>query len=129
MGSAIWTKDEARATRVAKQIQAGIVMVNCPFSAFPGTPFGGYKQSGFGRELCIETLDLYTETKSIVILLWKPSIKSIWCLINQRMSTSHSRMSWIRTPIHNIDKEEDTEMIKHISRGRVRCYGKRNCLC
>lgn len=66
LGSAIWTKDHGRATRVAKQIQAGIVMVNCPFSAFPGTPFGGYKQSGFGRELCIETLDLYTETKSII---------------------------------------------------------------
>lgn len=66
LGSAVWTKDGARATRVANQIQAGIVMVNCPFSAMPGTPFGGYKQSGFGRELCIETLDLYTETKSIV---------------------------------------------------------------
>ncbi|WP_210363934.1 aldehyde dehydrogenase family protein [Bacillus sp. REN3] len=66
LGSAIWTKDYGRATRVSKQIQAGIVMVNCPFSAFPGTPFGGYKQSGFGRELSIETLDLYTETKSIV---------------------------------------------------------------
>jgi aldehyde dehydrogenase (NAD+) len=66
LGSAIWTKDHGRALRVAKQIQAGIVMINSPFSAFPGTPFGGYKQSGFGRELCIETLDLYTETKSII---------------------------------------------------------------
>lgn len=66
LGSAIWTKDHARATRVANEIRAGIVMVNTPFSAFPGTPFGGYKQSGFGRELCIETLDLYTETKSVL---------------------------------------------------------------
>lgn len=66
LGSAVWSKDGARATRVANQIQAGIVMVNCPFSAMPGTPFGGYKQSGFGRELCIETLDLYTEAKSII---------------------------------------------------------------
>ncbi|MGR6898105.1 aldehyde dehydrogenase family protein [Rummeliibacillus sp. BSL5] len=66
LGSAIWTKDGAKATRVANGIQAGIVMVNCPFSAFPGTPFGGYKQSGFGRELSIESLDLYTETKSIL---------------------------------------------------------------
>ncbi len=66
LGSAVWTKDGARGTRVANQIEAGIVMLNCPFSAMPGTPFGGYKQSGFGRELCIETLDLYTETKSIV---------------------------------------------------------------
>ncbi|GGD20897.1 aldehyde dehydrogenase family protein [Pontibacillus salipaludis] len=66
LGSAIWTKDHGKATRVANGIKAGIVMVNCPFSAFPGTPFGGYKQSGFGRELSTETLDLYTETKSIL---------------------------------------------------------------
>ncbi|WP_026690060.1 aldehyde dehydrogenase family protein [Alteribacter aurantiacus] len=66
LGSAVWTKDNGRANRVASGIQAGIVMVNCPFSAFPGTPFGGYKQSGFGRELCVETLDLYTETKSVL---------------------------------------------------------------
>ncbi len=66
LGSAVWTKDNGRAHRIAKAIRAGIVMVNCPISAFPGTPFGGYKQSGFGRELAIETLDLYTETKSVV---------------------------------------------------------------
>ncbi len=83
LGSAVWTKDQGRATRVANQIRAGIVMVNCPFSAFPGTPFGGYKQSGFGRELCIETLDLIYRNKKYYFLLWKPSTKSIWCLINQ----------------------------------------------
>lgn len=66
LGSSIWTTNQARATRVAHQIEAGIVMVNSPFSAFPGTPFGGYKQSGFGRELCVETLDLYMEDKSIL---------------------------------------------------------------
>src|SRR5207245_570352 len=37
-----------------------------PYTAFPGIPFGGYKQSGFGRELALETLDLYLETKSVV---------------------------------------------------------------
>src|SRR5690606_41255043 len=46
--------------------KAGVVMINNPFSAFPGLPFGGYKQSGFGRELAIESLDLYTETKSVL---------------------------------------------------------------
>ncbi|MFD2043667.1 aldehyde dehydrogenase family protein [Ornithinibacillus salinisoli] len=66
LGSAIWTTNQARATRVAHQIEAGIVMVNSPFSAFPGTPFGGYKQSGFGRELSVETLDLYMEDKSVL---------------------------------------------------------------
>lgn len=66
LGSAVWTKDHGRAHRVAAAIRAGIVMVNSPISAFPGTPFGGYKQSGFGRELCLETMNLYTETKSVI---------------------------------------------------------------
>lgn len=66
LAAAIWAKDQGLIKRVSDRIQAGVVMVNCPFSAFPGTPFGGYKQSGFGRELGIETLDLYTETKSVL---------------------------------------------------------------
>lgn len=66
LGSAVWTKDHGRAHRVAAAMRAGIVMVNSPISAFPGTPFGGYKQSGFGRELSLETMNLYTETKSVV---------------------------------------------------------------
>ena len=41
--------------------------INMPFTAFPGIPFGGYKQSGFGRELSIETLDLYLETKGVLV--------------------------------------------------------------
>ncbi|WP_017549143.1 aldehyde dehydrogenase family protein [Salinicoccus carnicancri] len=66
LASSIYTEDTRKAKRVADKIRAGIVMINCPFSAFPGTPFGGYKQSGFGRELSAETLDLYSETKSIM---------------------------------------------------------------
>jgi len=43
------------------------VGINTPYSIFPGVPFGGYKQSGFGRELAMQTLDLYTETKGVVM--------------------------------------------------------------
>lgn len=66
LASSIWTTDQGRATRVSEQMQTGVVMVNSPFSAFPGTPFGGYKQSGFGRELSVEALDLYMEEKSVL---------------------------------------------------------------
>jgi aldehyde dehydrogenase (NAD+)/betaine-aldehyde dehydrogenase len=62
----VWTGDPARGHRVAAKIQSGTVGINMPYTAFPGIPFGGYKQSGFGRELAPETLDLYLETKSIV---------------------------------------------------------------
>jgi aldehyde dehydrogenase (NAD+)/betaine-aldehyde dehydrogenase len=63
----VWTGDPARGHRVAARIKSGTVGVNMPYSAFPGIPFGGYKQSGFGRELGLETLDLYLETKSVIV--------------------------------------------------------------
>lgn len=66
LAGAVWTKDHSRAVRVSSAIRSGVVMVNSPISAFPGVAFGGYKQSGFGRELSFETLNLYTETKSVV---------------------------------------------------------------
>ncbi|HEU5216788.1 MAG TPA: aldehyde dehydrogenase family protein [Gaiellaceae bacterium] len=62
----VWTGDPARGHRVARAIESGMVGINMPFSAFPGIPFGGYKQSGFGRELSIDTLDLYLETKGVL---------------------------------------------------------------
>ncbi|MBA3717501.1 MAG: aldehyde dehydrogenase [Actinobacteria bacterium] len=63
----VWTGDPARGHRLARQIKAGTVGINMPFTAFPGIPFGGYKQSGFGRELGLETLELYLETKSVLL--------------------------------------------------------------
>jgi acyl-CoA reductase-like NAD-dependent aldehyde dehydrogenase len=63
----VWTGDPARGHRMARQIKSGTVGINMPYTAFPGIPFGGYKQSGFGRELGIETLDLYLETKSVLV--------------------------------------------------------------
>jgi acyl-CoA reductase-like NAD-dependent aldehyde dehydrogenase len=63
----VWTGDPARGHRVARAIQAGMVGINTPYTAFPGIPFGGYKQSGFGRELSIDTLELYLETKGVLV--------------------------------------------------------------
>ncbi len=62
----IWTGDPARGHRIAGKIKSGTVGINMPYTAFPGIPFGGYKQSGFGRELALDTLDDYLETKSVV---------------------------------------------------------------
>jgi acyl-CoA reductase-like NAD-dependent aldehyde dehydrogenase len=63
----VWTGDPARGHRIASRIKSGTVGINMPFTAFPGIPFGGYKQSGFGRELGLEALDLYLETKSVIV--------------------------------------------------------------
>jgi acyl-CoA reductase-like NAD-dependent aldehyde dehydrogenase len=63
----VWTGDPARGHRLASRIKAGQIGINMPYTAFPGIPFGGYKQSGFGRELGLETLDLYLETKSVLV--------------------------------------------------------------
>ncbi|MGH3072129.1 MAG: aldehyde dehydrogenase family protein [Gaiellaceae bacterium] len=65
--ASVWTGDPARGHRLAARIKAGTVGINMPYTAFPGLPFGGYKQSGFGRELGIESLELYLETKSVTV--------------------------------------------------------------
>jgi aldehyde dehydrogenase (NAD+)/betaine-aldehyde dehydrogenase len=62
----VWTGDPAKGHRIASRIKSGTVGINMPYTAFPGIPFGGYKQSGFGRELAIEAIGLYLETKSVV---------------------------------------------------------------
>lgn len=71
LAAGIWTKDLSKAHRVSKKIKAGTVWVNC-YNVFDASlPFGGYKQSGWGREMGQEALDLYTETKSVCIDLGK----------------------------------------------------------
>jgi acyl-CoA reductase-like NAD-dependent aldehyde dehydrogenase len=75
----VWTGDAARGHRLARQIKAGMIGVNMPYTAFPGIPFGGYKQSGFGRELGLETLDLYLETKSVLVSM-SPKPFNPWAL-------------------------------------------------
>jgi len=68
LGSSVWTKNVETAYHAAERIQAGTTWVNSPPIARAEVPFGGFKQSGFGRELGIEGLDHYYETKSIQVL-------------------------------------------------------------
>ena len=63
----VWTSDVKRAHRVAHALQAGTVYVNCYNVVDPSTPWGGYKQSGWGRELGAYALDLYTEVKNVIV--------------------------------------------------------------
>ncbi len=65
LASAVWTRDIKKAHRVARELRAGTVWINTYNVYDPTMPFGGYKQSGFGRELGMQALDLYTQTKSV----------------------------------------------------------------
>jgi acyl-CoA reductase-like NAD-dependent aldehyde dehydrogenase len=69
LAAAVWTRDVSRAFRVARAIKAGTVWVNCYNNIDPISPFGGYKQSGIGRELGKHSLDLYTQIKSVYVKL------------------------------------------------------------
>jgi acyl-CoA reductase-like NAD-dependent aldehyde dehydrogenase len=65
LAAGVWTRDVSKAHRVARSIRAGTVWVNC-YNVFDVmAPFGGYKQSGYGRELGRHALDLYTQVKSV----------------------------------------------------------------
>ena len=69
LAAGVWTRDIAKAHRVAAALRAGTVWVNC-YNVFDSAlPFGGYKQSGWGREMGHEVLELYSETKSVVVNL------------------------------------------------------------
>jgi acyl-CoA reductase-like NAD-dependent aldehyde dehydrogenase len=69
LAAAVWTNDVSRAHRVARALKAGTVWVNCYNNIDPISPFGGYKQSGIGRELGRHSLDLYTQIKSVYVKL------------------------------------------------------------
>jgi phenylacetaldehyde dehydrogenase len=67
LAAGIWTKDIAKAHSLANKLKAGTVWINC-YNVFDAAmPFGGYKQSGWGREMGKEALELYTETKAVCV--------------------------------------------------------------
>jgi betaine-aldehyde dehydrogenase len=65
LSGSIWTHDGARALRVARALETGVLSINSNSSVRVATPFGGFKQSGFGRELGMHALDAYSETKNV----------------------------------------------------------------
>jgi betaine-aldehyde dehydrogenase len=65
LAGSIWTRDGARALRVARAVEAGVLSINSNTSVRVSTPFGGFKQSGVGRELGPHALEHYTEVKSV----------------------------------------------------------------
>ena len=67
LSASVWTRDLGRAHRVARDIEAGVVSVNSNSSVHTGAPFGGWKHSGYGRELGTESLRAYTELKNVYV--------------------------------------------------------------
>jgi betaine-aldehyde dehydrogenase len=67
LSGSIWTENGARALRVARALETGVLSVNSNTSVRVSTPFGGFKQSGFGRELGMQALDGYSEIKNVYV--------------------------------------------------------------
>ena len=65
LSGSVWTRDGAKALRVARAIESGVLSINSNTSVRVSTPFGGFKQSGVGRELGPDALDHYTEVKNV----------------------------------------------------------------
>jgi betaine-aldehyde dehydrogenase len=65
LSGSVWTRDGAKALRVARAIETGVLSINSNSSVRVATPFGGFKQSGVGRELGPDALDYYTEVKNV----------------------------------------------------------------
>ena len=69
LAAGVWTQDVSKAHRMARRLRAGTVWVNC-YNVFDASmPFGGYKESGWGREMGHEALELYTEVKSVCVAI------------------------------------------------------------
>ena len=69
LAASVWTSDINKAHKVARELKAGTVWVNCHNIFDANAPFGGYKQSGYGREMGVHALESYTQIKNVIIQL------------------------------------------------------------
>jgi betaine-aldehyde dehydrogenase len=67
LSGSIWSRDIGRALRTARRVRTGVLSINTNSSVHIEAPFGGYKQSGIGRELGLHALSLYTEVKNVYV--------------------------------------------------------------
>ena len=73
LAGSLWTHDLERGLRVARAVETGVLSVNTNSSVYQEAPFGGFKRSGFGRDLGLDAMRLYTETKNVFIRVREPS--------------------------------------------------------
>jgi phenylacetaldehyde dehydrogenase len=69
LAASVWTRDISTAHKMARRIKAGTIWINCHNVFDAALPFGGYKQSGWGREMGAEVLNNYTEIKAVTVKL------------------------------------------------------------
>ena len=69
LAAGIWTRDLGKAHLIAEALEAGTVWINCHNFLDPASPFGGFKQSGWGRERGRDGVEMFTETKSVWVRL------------------------------------------------------------
>jgi acyl-CoA reductase-like NAD-dependent aldehyde dehydrogenase len=72
LSGSLWTRDLERGLRVARAVETGVLSVNTNSSVYQEAPFGGFKQSGMGRDLGFEAMKLYTELKNVFVKIGEP---------------------------------------------------------